>query len=136
MRHLPALLLVVAAALPLGAKWKAKEKRYDPVPVTDIRQIAGRYVGINPDFAVDLRVSDTGIVSGTFRNFGSTVTLEAIRLEGADLTAKVNGLPLHATFVNRVKNGQRAFGLIVHDADVQIEDLTLNQIFCRRTPSS
>ncbi len=135
MRQLPALLLLVAAALPLGATWKVKEKRYDPVPVTDIRKIAGRYVGITPDFAVDLRVSDDGIVSGTFRNFGSTATLQSIHVDGAELTAKVNGLPLHATFVNRIKNGERAFGLIVHDADVQIEDLTLNQIFCRREPS-
>ena len=135
MRQLPALLLIVIASLPLGAKWKVKEKRYEPVRVTDVRQIAGRYVGINPDFAVDLRVSEDGVVSGTFRNFGSTVTLEGIRLEGADLTAKANGLPLHATFANRVRNGQRSFGLIVHDADVQIEDLTLNQIFCRRMSS-
>jgi hypothetical protein len=33
--------------------------------------------------------------------------------------------------VNRVKNGERAFGLLVHDADVHIEDVTLSQIFCR-----
>lgn len=134
MRQLPALLLLVVAALPLGAKWKAKEKRYDPVAINDVRQIAGRYVGINPDYAVELQVSD-GVITGTFRNFGSKLTLEAIRLEGAELTARVNGLPLHATFVNRVKNGERVFGLIVHDADVQIENVTLSQIFCRREVS-
>jgi len=101
------------------------------VAIYDVRQIAGRYVGINRDYAIELQVSD-GVVSGTFRNFGSKTTLEGIRLIGAELTARANGLPLHATFVNRVKNGERAFGLMVHDADVQIDEVRLNQIFCRR----
>lgn len=126
------LLLLVAAALPIGAKWKFKEKRFDPVPVTDVRQIAGRYVGINPDFVIDFRVSDKGVITGTMRNFGQTAALQGIRIDGAELFARVDSLPLHATFVNRVRNGERAFGLIVHDTDMQIDDITLTQIFCRR----
>ena len=45
MKQLPALLLLLTAALPIGAKWKVKEKRFDPIAVTNVQQIAGRYVG-------------------------------------------------------------------------------------------
>ncbi|HEX9501541.1 MAG TPA: hypothetical protein VGA10_07810 [Thermoanaerobaculia bacterium] len=132
MKQLPALLVVLIAALPIGAKWKVKEKRFDPVAVTNVQQIAGRYVGINPDFVIDLKVSAEGIITGTMRNFGQNWTLRSIRIDGADLHALVDSRPLHATFVNRLRNGEGAFGLLVHDADVQIDDLTLSQIFCRR----
>jgi hypothetical protein len=44
----------------------------------------------------------------------------------------VEGRPLHATFVNRTRNGDIAFGLLVHDADVPIEAVSLAQIFCRK----
>jgi len=132
MKQLPALLLLLTAALPLGAKWKVKEKRFDPVAVTNVQRIAGRYVGIDPDFVVDLRVSDTGVITGSLRNFEQTSSLRSIRIDGADLTAMVDGRPLHATFVNRTKNGDVAFGLLVHDVDVHLDDLSLSQIFCRR----
>jgi hypothetical protein len=132
MKQLPALLVVLIAALPIGAKWKVKEKRFDPVAVTNVQQIAGRYVGINPDFVIDLKISAEGIITGTMRNFGQNSTLRSIRIDGADLHALVDSRPLHATFVNRLRNGEGAFGLLVHDADVQIDDLTLSQIFCRR----
>jgi len=132
MSKLPTILLLLAAALPIGAKFKVKEKRYQPVPVTDVRQIAGRYVGIEPDFVVELRVSDTGVITGTLRNFGESAALRSIRLDGAELTARIDGRPLHATFANRIRNGDSAFGLVVHDVDAQIDDVTLTQIFCRR----
>jgi len=132
MSKLPTILLLLAAALPIGAKFKVKEKRYQPVPVTDVRQIAGRYVGIEPDFVVELRVSDTGVITGTLRNFGESAALRSIRLDGAELTASIDGRPLHATFANRIRNGDSAFGLVVHDVDAQIDDVTLTQIFCRR----
>jgi hypothetical protein len=132
MKQLPALLLLLVASLPIGAKWKVKEKRFDPVAVTNVQQIAGRYVGINPDFVIDLKVSEDGVITGTMRNFGQTTTLRSIRVDGSDLHALVDSRPLQATFVNRLRNGNSAFGLLVHDADVQIDDLTMSQIFCRR----
>ncbi len=132
MKHLPALLLLLTAALPIGAKWKVKEKRFDPVAVTNVQRIAGRYVGIEPDFVIDLKVSEEGVITGTIRNFAQTSTLRSIRVDGADLHALVDSRPLHATFVNRLRNGDSAFGLLVHEADVQIDDLTMSQIFCRR----
>ena len=132
MKQLPALLILLTAALPIGAKWKVKEKRYDPVPVTNVQQIAGRYVGIDPDFVIELKVSDQGIITGTMRNFGQNAALRSIRVDGADLHAMVDSRPLNATFVNRIKNGDSAFGLVVHDADVHIDDVNMSQIFCRR----
>jgi hypothetical protein len=137
MRQLPTLLLLVAAALPLGGKWKSKDKHFDPVRITDVRQVAGRYVGIDPDFTIELRLSDEGTISGTMRNFGRTATLSQIRIHGEDFSATANAtdgshLPLHGSFVNRCRNGQSAFGLVVHDVDVKLEDLSLTQIFCRR----
>jgi len=132
MKQLPALLLLLTAALPIGAKWKVKEKRFDPVAVTNVQQIAGRYVGIDPDFVINLKVSDEGIITGTMRNFGQNSSLRSIRIDGADLHAMVDSRPLNATFVNRVRNGDSAFGLVVHDADVHIDDVSMSQIFCRR----
>src|SRR5712692_9905469 len=102
MRHAATLLLLAAASLPIGAKWKFKEKRYDPVRITDVRQVAGRYVGIDPDFTIDLRVSDQGVVSGTMRNFGTVAVLHDIRIDDSELTASVSQLPLHTTFANRL----------------------------------
>ena len=135
MRQLAALLLLITAALPIGAKWKVKEKRFDPVTVTNVQQIAGRYVGIDPDYVLDLKISSEGVISGTIRNFGQTSNLRSIRVDGSEFTAMIDSRPLHATFVNPIRNGEPAFGLLVHDADVQIDDVTLSQIFCRR-PSS
>ena len=132
MKQLPALLLLLVAALPIGAKWKVKEKRFDPVAVTNVQRIAGRYVGIDPDFVIDLKVSDEGVITGTLRNFGQTSSLRSIRIDGSEITAMIDSRPLHATFVNRTKNEDRAFGLLVHDADVQLDDVTMSQIFCRR----
>jgi hypothetical protein len=132
MKKLPLLLLLVIAALPIGAKWKNKEKRFDPVVVTNLRLIAGRYVGIEPDYAINLQVSEAGVITGTMRNFGQSSTLSSIGVDGAQLKAMVEGRPLHATFVNRTRNGDIAFGLLVHDADVPIEAVSLAQIFCRK----
>lgn len=132
MKPLATLLLLTTIALPLGGKWKIKEKRFDPVRVTDVRQVAGRYVGIDPDYVLQLQVSSDGTLSGTMNEFGVATPLRDLWIDGADLTARVGGLPIHATFVNRVRNGVTTFGLLVHDADVEIDDVTVSQIFCAR----
>jgi len=137
MKNIAILLMVVAAALPLVGKAKQKEKRYDPVRITDVRQLPGRYVGVDPDYVVNLSVSPEGFITGTMRDFGRTATLSSIRIDGAELTAKASAsdgsrLSLHGTFVNRLRDGRLTFGLVVHDADVRIEDWSLSQIFCRK----
>ncbi len=133
MKPIASLLLLVLAAAPMAAKWKAKEKTFDPVAVSDVRTVAGRYVGIDPDYVVALRLDENGTLSGKMTQFGVTSTLRDLRIDGAELSATVGGLPIHGTFVKRTRNGAISFGLLVHDAEVQIDDVTLNEIFCRKS---
>ena len=132
MKQIASVLLLIAAALPMGAKWKTKDKHFDPVAITDVRKAAGRYVGIDPDYVVKLELDASGKLTGGLIEFGVVSTLRDIRVDGAELNATVGGLPLHGTFVKRTKNGAVSFGLLVHDADVRIDDVTLSQIFCRK----
>ena len=132
MKQIASVLLLIVAAVPMGAKWKAKEKRFDPVAITDVRSAAGRYVGIDPDYVVNLKVDEYGKLSGTIHEFDVTIPLREIQLSGSELRATVGGLPIHGTFVKRTRDGVSAFGLLVHDSDVKIEDVTLSEIFCRK----
>jgi allophanate hydrolase subunit 2 len=127
-----ALLLVLAIAFPLAAskdrdKQKRKEKHFDPVAVT-AAQAAGRYIGNDENYIIEL--TPTG---GTLHRQSGTVALRNIVIEGSELRATVGGVPFHATFVNRVKNGETAFGLIVHHADIWLsEQMMISDLFCRR----
>ena len=133
MRQLGTVLLLVLAAIPItGAKWKTKEKRFDAVAITDVRKAAGHYVGIDPDYMVDVRVDDTGRVTGSVTQFGVSYPLRDLQIAGADLFSTVGGLPFHGTFVRRWRNGAASAGLLVHDSDVRIDDVTLSEIFCRK----
>jgi aminopeptidase C len=133
MRKLAIALLAVAAALPVVAKNKRhKDKRFEPVAIANPAQAAGRYVGIDPDFVIELRGN-----TGTLRNFNRTGTLTHLFYEGSVLKATVvypgeRREVLQATFVNRIKNGETAFGLVLR-MDVHIDgDVTLQDLFCRR----
>ena len=132
MRNITSVLLLVLAAVPLGAKWKVKEKSVEPIAITDVRKAAGRYVGIDPDYVVKLRLDDQGKLTGTVTEFGVTSTLRDLRINGAELNAFVGGLPIHGTFVKRTRNGVTSFGLMVHDTDVMIDDVSVSQLFCRK----
>ena len=132
MRQLASALLILLAAAPLGAKWKTKEKYVEPIAITDVRKAAGHYVGIEPDYVVNLHVDGDGRLSGSLTEFGVTSTLRELRINGAELNAVVGGLPIHGTFVRRTRNGVTSFGLLVHDTDVKIDDVTVSQIFCRK----
>lgn len=133
MRKLAIALLALAAAIPVVAKTKHKEKRFEPVAITNPAQAAGRYVGIDPDVVIELRGS-----SGTLRNFKRTATLEHVVYQGSELTATAiyaggRREPMQATFVNRVKNGETAFGLLLRNADVRIDAyMTIQNLFCER----
>ena len=132
MRKL-ALVSLLLLALPLIAKSKYKDKRFEPVTISNPAQAAGRYVGIDPDFVIVLHGD-----SGTLRNFDRTGTLTHIFYEGSVLKATVvypgeRREVLQATFVNRIKNGETAFGLVLRDFDVRAgDDVTLQNLFCRR----
>jgi putative heme iron utilization protein len=133
MRKLSIALLLLLAVTPMFAKVKHKEKRFDPVAVNNLRAAAGEYVGIQPEQFV-LTLTSSG---GALRNFGRTAQLRDIRIDGAELTATAvysDGVrePLHATFVNRVLNGDSAFGVLIRDVTIEMDGLTLTQLFCRR----
>ena len=127
------VLLLVAATLPLGAKWKDKEKRFDAVRITDVRQVPGRYVGIDPDYVVSLSLDSNFRITGTLTQFGVTSPLRDVAISGSRFSATIGGLPVNGTFVKRSRDGVTSFGLLVHDADIKIDTVTVNQLFCRRT---
>ena len=133
MKQIGMVLLLIAATLPLGAKWKEKDKRFDAVRITDVRQVAGRYVGIEPDYVVALSLDESGRISGTITQFGVTSPLHDVAISGSRFSATIGGLPVNGTFVKRVRDGVTSFGLLVHDADIKIDTVRVNQLFCRRT---
>ena len=132
MRQIASVLLLVLAAVPVAAKWKTKEKPFDPVAITDVRKATGRFVGIDPDYVVNLGLDSEGKLTGTVAEFGAVSTLRNIRIDGAELNATVGGLPIHGTFVRRTREGATSFGLLVHDTDVRIDDVAVSQIFCKK----
>ena len=85
MNAVASLLLLVRAAAPMAAKWKAEEKTLDPVAVSDVRKVAGRYVGIDPDYVVALRLDENGTLSGRMTQFGVTSTLRDLRIDAGGL---------------------------------------------------
>ena len=56
----------------------------------------------------------------------------AMHVSHLEWQAKVGGLPIHGTFVRRIRDGAATTGLLVHDSDISIDDVTLSQIFCRK----
>jgi len=132
-----AILLALSIALPLAGlkdkdKTKHKEKSFEPVSVT-AAQAAGRYVGIVPDVVLDLTAT-----GGTFRDFDRTATLTGVVLDGSVLhatAAYADGTtrPLEVQFVNRLKNGETTFGLMLRNVDIPLDgDVTLQDLFCAR----
>ena len=129
------------ALAPLSAaqkrKEKIKEKHFEPVARQNVRDYAGRYVGIEDDYVLEVTVGDDGALSITSREDGRTATLSDIRLDGAEVTATktyANGkrAAFSATFADRVLNGERAFGLLVRNIWIELPGLTATQMFYRR----
>jgi hypothetical protein len=127
MRKL-AVALALLAALPLAARVKHKQKEFDPIVIRDARTIAGRYIGIEREFVIDIAVDANGRVSGTLQQFGVVTPLRNIAIDGAELRSSA----LHATYVDRVLNGDHAIGLLVRDITLRLEGMTLTSLFCRK----
>jgi len=122
------IALVLMLALPLAAKVKQKQKEFYPVPVQDVQTIAGRYVGIERDLFVDIAVDSKGGVAATLHQFGVVTPLRNVTIDGAELRSSA----LRATFVDRVKNGEHAFGLMLRDVNLRFDGLLLTNLFCRK----
>jgi hypothetical protein len=129
-----AILLALAMAFPLAAskdkdKHKVKDKHYDAVPVGTLAQAAGRYVGVDPEFVVEL----TATGGGTVRNHGRIAALRNVVIDRGELRATADGEPFRATFLNLQMDGKTTFGLMVHDANVRQDERTVfGDIFCHR----
>ncbi|HEX8163131.1 MAG TPA: hypothetical protein VF538_14775 [Pyrinomonadaceae bacterium] len=118
-------------------KYKHKEKRFEPVARQDVRDYAGRYVGIEDDYVVEVRVGEGGRLVVTSREGQREARLEDLRIDGARVSAtKVYSdgarAEFAATFVDRILNGERAFGLMVEKLWVELPGMTLTQVFYRR----
>jgi hypothetical protein len=118
-------------------KNKVKEKHYEPVVRQNVRDYAGRYVGIEDEYVVEVRAGDDGRLSITSREGGREAWLEDLRIDGARVSAtKVyrdgRRAEFAATFADRVLNGERAFGLLVEKLWIELPGMTVTQMFYRR----
>jgi hypothetical protein len=134
------LVVCLAALCPAQAaaqKKKVKEKRFEPVARQNLRDYTGRYVGIEESYWIEVRVGDDGRLAMTSHEDGRAATLTDIEITGASLTATkvyTNGKreEFVATFVDRVLNGERAFGLMAENMKIELPGMTLTRIFYRR----
>jgi hypothetical protein len=132
-------LLALSCASQAGGqklKYKKKEKRFEPVVKANVADYAGHYVGIMPDYYLEISSGADGQLSITSHEGRRHATLRGVRVEGARLTATrvyADGAtkPFEATFANRILNGESAFGIIVENVNVEFEDMTFNKLFYR-----
>ena len=121
--------IALFAALPLFAKYKVKQKSFEPIAVRDVHAIAGRYVGIEHEFEIELSVDANGKVSGVLERNAVKTPLEGLVIDGAELRSNI----VRARFGDRVLNGDHRFGLLLSEPRVVEHDgQSLNQFFCRK----
>jgi hypothetical protein len=132
------VVFALLVALPVSGgqklKNKQKEKRFEPVVKQRVEEYAGRYVGIMPDYYLEVAATADGKLSVTSHEGKRRATLRDINLAGARLTATrvyADGTTkeFEATFTNRIKNGQSSFGIMVENVEVQFEDMTFTSLF-------
>jgi hypothetical protein len=134
------LLLALLCAAPVAGgqklKHKQKEKRFEPIVKQRVEEYAGRYVGIMPDYYLEIAAGADARLSITSYEGRRRASLRDIRLAGARLTATrvyADGTTaaFEATFANRILNGHSSFGIMVENLNVEFEDMTFNRIFYR-----
>jgi hypothetical protein len=133
------MLAIGLAHVGFGQKAKkVKEKRFDPVVRQNLKDYEGTYTGIDSDFVIEVEAAADEQLRVRALEGGESVRVLNINVAGARLTADkiyANGRrgKLDATFVNRVLNGQTAFGMLVDGLNIQLDGgVTLNRIFYRR----
>ncbi|HEY1403897.1 MAG TPA: hypothetical protein VGB05_07215 [Pyrinomonadaceae bacterium] len=139
---LAVLALLVAAPVAGGQKLKnkKKEKRFEPVVKQRVEEYAGHYVGIMPDYYLEIASGADGKLVITSREGNRRATLRDIRITGARLTATrvyQDGATaeFEATFANRILNGESSFGIMLENVNVEFEGMTFNRIFYRLDPT-
>ena len=116
------LILVASASYAEKVKSKTKEKRFEPVART-AAEYAGSYRGPSESYGLVLEMHN-GQLGGTYVERGRVAILGPIEVNGSELKATASfddgsWRTLEGSFANRVLNGDRAFGLRVHDVPVE-----------------
>jgi hypothetical protein len=135
-----ALVVVSGSAVELfGQKTKkVKEKRYETVVKQNLKDYAGTYIGIEPDYVVEIRVTPDGRLLVNSLEDGQSVTLSNVKVTGARLTAdKIysggRSGKFQGTFKNCILNGETFFGIHVEGLNIRLNgDITLDSVFYRR----
>jgi len=124
MRKLAVAMLILVATVSYGdkVKTKNKEKRFEPVAKA-AAEYAGSYRGPSESYGLVLELRD-GKLSGTYVEQGRVAVLTPIQLNGSDFTTTASfddgsWRTLEGSFANRILNGDRAFGIRVHDVPVE-----------------
>ncbi|MGB9182401.1 MAG: hypothetical protein WCB68_24435 [Pyrinomonadaceae bacterium] len=133
---LGAALLMLVSVQSYGQKWKnkTKDKHFEPVVKENSREYAGKYVGIESSYSLEIQAGADGRLTINVYENGRKALLKDISFDKAKLTAtKVyedgTTAKFEGEFVNRVLNGQTAFGIIVDGPLIVSEDLVLKRIF-------
>lgn len=133
-----ALMTGIFAAESFGQKTKkVKDKRFESVVHQNLQDYEGTYVGIEPDYVIEIQVTADGQLKLNSLEDGRSVRFTNVKLEGAHLTADkiyANGSSekFDATFGNRILNGKSSFGILV-DGDIHLDGgVTLNRVFYHR----
>lgn len=132
-----ALLTGVSTEVFGQKKKKGKDKRFEPVVKQNLKDYEGTYVGVDRTYVIEVRVGEDGKLSISSIEGNKRMTLASVKVEGARLIARkvyVDGTTgeFEGMFVNRVLNGQRAFGILVDGKQVNLAGLILDRIFYRR----
>ncbi len=130
-------LLASAGDAAAQKKWKMKEKRFEPVVKAEARDYAGRYVGIDESYVLEVEALAGGRLKVTSVEGERRAEVRDLRLDGARLTGtKVYGdgstARFDATFADRVLNGVRAFGVLVSGLHIELDGNTFERVFYRQ----
>ncbi|HJU55661.1 MAG TPA: hypothetical protein VJ715_13850 [Pyrinomonadaceae bacterium] len=132
-----ALLMCVHTEIFGQKKKKTKDKRFEPVARQNLKDYEGTYVGADSTYVIEVRVGEDGELSVSSREGNKRMMLAGIKVEGARLLARkvyADGttVEFEGIFCNRVLNGERAFGILVDGAQVNLAGRIFDRIFYRR----
>src|SRR6185436_5004474 len=110
------------AAYAEKVKTKVKDKRFEPVTKA-MAEYAGSYRGPSELYGLVLEVHD-GKLSGNYVELGRVAVLSPLTIDGANFTTAANfddgsSRTIEGSFANRVLNGDRAFGVRMHNIPVE-----------------
>lgn len=131
------LLCLSAQGFGQKKKLKQKDKRFEPVVKQNLADYAGKYVGFQDDHFVEISVDAGGRMLATSHEGNRQATLTNIRVDDARLTATKtyadgSRAEFSAVFVNRILNGETAFGMQVQGPVRVDETLLLERVFYKR----